>query len=75
MNSFYVITFAVLAICTAILERCKAASGKAITGNKSFQAFRNNYILVYSLMMGACRSSGLRASLTRGAPTAPCASP
>lgn len=54
MEPFYLITFLVLAACTAVLE-AKKASGtpKAYSSDKGFLTFRNNYILVYSLMMGA----------------------
>jgi Sugar-tranasporters, 12 TM len=54
MNLFYVVTFAVLAACTALLEYRKAQGGaKPYASNKGFLSFRNNYIFVYSLMMGA----------------------
>ena len=61
MNPFYIITFAALAACTGLLEYRKAHSGpKPYANDKSFLSFRNNYILVYSLMMGARWRSGLR---------------
>ena len=54
MNPFYIVTFVVLAACTALLEFKKAQGGaKPYASNSSFLSFRNNYIFVYSLMMGA----------------------
>lgn len=54
MEPFYLITFLVLAACTAVLEVGKASGApKAYSSDQGFLAFRNNYILVYSLMMGA----------------------
>ena len=48
------LTFVILAICTCILEWFKSTSApKPYHGNRSFLGFRDNYMLVYSLMMGA----------------------
>lgn len=53
MNPFYAVTFLVLAACTACLEWFKStAAAKPYAGNKSFLSFRDNYLLVYSIMMG-----------------------
>lgn len=64
MDHFYYIVFAVLLILTVALEIKKGGPGSsdASAGAKPgadkmfglFSAFRNNYLLVYSLMMGAC---------------------
>lgn len=50
MESFYLVTFAVLVALCAALELSKQREGKALT-NAAFRAFRNNYLLVYALMM------------------------
>lgn len=53
MNPFYLITFVMLAACTALLEFMKSqGSAKPYAGNKGFLGFRNNYIFVYTVMMG-----------------------
>lgn len=65
MNPFYIVTFCVLAACTAFLEWFKSTSApKPYAGNKSFLSFRDNYLFVYSLMMGAllgtrCKSTAV----------------
>jgi len=45
-----VVTFAILIALCAALELSKPKEGKALT-NAAFKAFRNNYLLVYALMM------------------------
>lgn len=58
MEPFYTVTFATLAICTGCLEWFKStAPAKAYQGNKAFLGFRDNYLLVYSLMMGVTSSN------------------
>ena len=48
------LTFIIFAISTCILEWFKSTSApKPYHGNKPFLAFRDNYLMVYSLMMGA----------------------
>ena len=54
MESFYVLSFVILAFSTCILEWLKSTSApKPYHGNRSFLGFRDNYLMVYSLMMGA----------------------
>jgi hypothetical protein len=50
MESFYTVTFVVLVALCATLELSKHKEGKAMT-NAAFQTFRNNYVVVYALMM------------------------
>lgn len=45
--------FAAVAALTAVLELSKRQSSKPETMNRDFIRFRNNYVLVYALMMGA----------------------
>lgn len=52
MELFYVAVFLLSALAAAALEGTrKAESGSAIA-NRDFLKFRNNYVLVYALMMG-----------------------
>lgn len=53
MEGFYVLTFIALAIGCAGIELSKRPSGKGAAGNlpANFLAFRNNYLVVYALMM------------------------
>lgn len=51
MDLFYIILFGALAALAASLELTKPADITAIK-NADFRNFRNNYLLVYSLMMG-----------------------
>jgi hypothetical protein len=58
MHFFYQSTFLVLAATTGLLEYLKAhGAPKPFSTNNSFLSFRNNYLLVYSLMMGATQSA------------------
>lgn len=58
MEPFYLVSFIVLAIFTCLLEWFKSTSTpKPYQGNKSFLGFRDNYLMVYSLMMGAASHS------------------
>ena len=52
MDLFYIIIFGALAALAAALELTKPADITAIK-NGDFRSFRNNYLLVYSMMMGA----------------------
>ena len=52
MDLFYIIVFGGLGVLAAALELTKPADLTAIK-NAEFRRFRNNYLLVYSLMMGA----------------------
>jgi len=52
MEAFYVVTFCALACACATMElRKKRMSGKAANLPANFLAFRNNYLVVYALMM------------------------
>lgn len=52
MEIFYIAVFLLSAVAAAALEGTrKSATGSEI-GNRDFLKFRNNYVLVYSLMMG-----------------------
>ena len=53
METFLLLVFASLAALTALLELSKRQKSKQETMNRSFLQFRNNYVLVYALMMGA----------------------
>jgi len=59
MEGFYGILFALLTALCLVLEWPRAPPpGKAAPAAKpaAFKAFRNNYLFVYSLMMGASQS-------------------
>ena len=65
MEGFYGILFAVLSALCLVLEWPRAPPpGKAAPAAKpaAFTAFRNNYLFVYSLMMGARRRDTAPAS-------------
>lgn len=51
MDAMYIVTFAVLLITCAALELTKGKKDKIQTSS-AFEAFKNNYLVVYSLMMG-----------------------
>jgi hypothetical protein len=53
MEAFLLLVFAAVAALTAVLELSKRQSSKPETTNREFVKFRNNYVLVYALMMGA----------------------
>ena len=53
METFLLLVFASLAALTALLELSKRQKSKQETRNRDFLRFRNNYVLVYALMMGA----------------------
>ena len=57
MEAFYILLFAVIAATTVLFELGKgrsssASSSSATSLTRDFLAFRNNYVLVYALMMG-----------------------
>ena len=52
METFLLLVFASLAALTALLELSKRQKSKQETTNRDFIRFRNNYVLVYALMMG-----------------------
>ncbi|CAL5229707.1 g13080 [Coccomyxa viridis] len=52
METFLLLVFASLAALTALLELSKRQRSKQETTNRDFVRFRNNYVLVYALMMG-----------------------
>jgi hypothetical protein len=61
MEGFYTLLFALLSIVCLLLEWPRAGAGGTAASKAgtaplpaSFTAFRNNYLVVYSLMMGAC---------------------
>ena len=53
MEPFYTVVFGVLAAVAAVLELTKSKESAADTSSKEFSRFKNNYVLVYALMMGA----------------------
>jgi hypothetical protein len=53
MEPFYIAVFGVLAAIAAGLELTKGKSTSTDNTSKEFSRFRSNYVLVYSLMMGA----------------------
>ena len=53
METFLLLVFASLAALTALVELSKRQNSKQETTNRDFIRFRNNYVLVYALMMGA----------------------
>ena len=52
MEMFYLVVFGVSAAAAAALQWSKAAEKSEGNANKEFLRFRNNYVLVYGLMMG-----------------------
>lgn len=51
MEIFYFVVFAGLAAVVAALELSKSSRDR-INSSSAFNAFKNNYLVVYSLMMG-----------------------
>lgn len=51
MELFYYMVFGVLAAVVAVLEFSKNNKDR-INTSSAFNSFKNNYVLVYSLMMG-----------------------
>lgn len=54
MELFYYVVFGAMAAVVAVLELGKSNKDR-ITTSQAFNSFKNNYILVYSLMMGMFR--------------------
>ncbi len=54
MDSFYGIVFGICAVVAAVLEwgNRSGADGKQSALPTEFVAFKNNYLIVYTLMMG-----------------------
>ncbi len=52
MEIFYLVVFGVLALATLAVELTRGVESSKSTGSVTFQAFRTNYLFVYSLMMG-----------------------
>lgn len=52
MELFYIAVFLLSAMAAAALEGTRKGETGSGTGNRDFLKFRNNYVLVYSLMMG-----------------------
>lgn len=59
MEGFYWLLFGGLAAVVAALELSKTARDRAVTST-AFNSFKNNYLLVYSLMMGKPSRSSSR---------------
>ena len=64
MEVFYGIVFLLSAMAVGILEWTKnsegsSGNGSSGNGNRDFLKFRNNYVLVYALMMGEQLCNGL----------------
>lgn len=53
MEIFYALIFGVMAFVAAGFEFFKPSESQAVNARKDFVAFRLNYVIVYSLMMGA----------------------
>lgn len=51
MESFYFVVFACLAAVVSVMELSKSDKDRVNTSS-AFNAFKNNYLVVYSLMMG-----------------------
>lgn len=51
MEIFYYLVFGVLSLVVAALELSKTSKDR-ITTSPTFSSFKNNYLVVYSLMMG-----------------------
>ncbi len=51
MEAYYYLVFGVLVAVLAALEFSKSSKDR-ITTSAAFNAFKNNYLVVYSLMMG-----------------------
>lgn len=53
MEAFYTALFAAMAAVAAALEMTRSKDAASESGSREFVRFRNNYVLVYALMMGA----------------------
>lgn len=54
-NSFYYLVFGVLAAVTVYLEVQKGKNETVVATSEAYRTFRNNYVVVYALMMGWSR--------------------
>ena len=52
MELFYIAVFGVVAAAAAALELTKTKGSAAENTSREFMRFRNNYVVVYALMMG-----------------------
>lgn len=52
MELFYVAVFLLSALAAAVLEGTRKTETGSAIANRDFLRFRNNYVLVYALMMG-----------------------
>ena len=63
MEAFYILLFAAIAATTVFFEIGKGRGSSSASSSSSltrdFAAFRNNYVLVYALMMGEDKLSQL----------------
>ena len=53
MDSFYGLLFGAAAVLAAVLEYGNRLGKSTASTSREFTLFRNNYLVVYSLMMGA----------------------
>jgi hypothetical protein len=60
METLYYLLFGVLAAAAAVLELSRSKESGHASMSREFLAFRNNYVLVYSLMMGMVLPKSLR---------------
>ncbi len=56
MELFYVAVFLLSALAAAALEGTRKTETGSAIANRDFLKFRNNYVLVYALMMGEAYS-------------------
>jgi hypothetical protein len=52
MQQFYYLLFGLLAAVTVALELQKGKNETAVQTSEAYRTFRNNYVVVYALMMG-----------------------
>ena len=52
MEIFYIAVFLLSAIAAAAVEGTRKSESGSGSGNRDFLNFRNNYVIVYALMMG-----------------------
>ncbi|PHU22486.1 BTB/POZ domain-containing protein SETH6 [Capsicum chinense] len=63
MELFYYVVFGAMAAVVAVLELGGKTNKDRITTSQAFNSFKNNYILVYSLMIGFFTSAGVEDAL------------
>ncbi len=56
MELFYLAVFLLSALAAAVLEGTRKTETGSAIANRDFLKFRNNYVLVYALMMGEAYS-------------------